>query len=171
MNEEILAEGNLVINRFFNLDSRAYDAGVLDVRTKELLGLVASLVLVVAALSTAATTSAAPAPTSLRISYWDDGGVATPTEVWTLRCNPAGGTLPRPARACRKLAAGGEKLFAPLRPDTACTQIYGGPQKARVVGTVAGRRVRATFSRSDGCQISRWNALAPWLLPPGGVTR
>jgi AhpD family alkylhydroperoxidase len=45
MNEEILAEGNLVINRFFNLDSRAYDAGALDVRTKELLGLVASLVL------------------------------------------------------------------------------------------------------------------------------
>jgi AhpD family alkylhydroperoxidase len=45
MNQEILAEGNLVINRFFNLDSRAYDAGALDVRTKELLGLVASLVL------------------------------------------------------------------------------------------------------------------------------
>ena len=45
MNQEILAEGNLVINRFFNLDSRAYDAGALDVKTKELLGLIASLVL------------------------------------------------------------------------------------------------------------------------------
>lgn len=45
MNREILDEGNLVINRFFNLDSRAYEAGVLDVKTKELLGLVASLVL------------------------------------------------------------------------------------------------------------------------------
>ena len=45
MNAEILAEGNLVINRFLNLDTRAYEAGVLDVRTKELLGLVASLVL------------------------------------------------------------------------------------------------------------------------------
>jgi AhpD family alkylhydroperoxidase len=45
MNEEILAEGNLVINRFFNLDGRAYEAGALDVKTKELLGLVASLVL------------------------------------------------------------------------------------------------------------------------------
>jgi AhpD family alkylhydroperoxidase len=45
MNQEILGEGNLVINRFFNLDTRAYDAGALDVRTKELLGLVASLVL------------------------------------------------------------------------------------------------------------------------------
>lgn len=45
MNQEILDEGNLVINRFFNLDTRAYEAGALDVKTKELLGLVASLVL------------------------------------------------------------------------------------------------------------------------------
>lgn len=45
MNKEILDEGNLVINRFFNLDTRAYENGALDVRTKELLGLVASLVL------------------------------------------------------------------------------------------------------------------------------
>ena len=45
MNAEILGEGNLVVNRFFALDGRAYEAGALDVRTKELLGLVASMVL------------------------------------------------------------------------------------------------------------------------------
>lgn len=45
MNEAILDENNLVVNRFFALDGRAYDAGALDARTKELLGLVASLVL------------------------------------------------------------------------------------------------------------------------------
>ena len=45
LNVEILNEGNLVINRFFTLDTRTYEAGALDVRTKELLGLVASLVL------------------------------------------------------------------------------------------------------------------------------
>ena len=45
MNAEILAEDNLVVNRFFNLDTRTYEAGALDVKTKELLGLVASLVL------------------------------------------------------------------------------------------------------------------------------
>ena len=45
MNTRILGENNLVINRFFNLDGRAYEAGALDVKTKELLGLVASLVL------------------------------------------------------------------------------------------------------------------------------
>ena len=45
MNTRILGENNLVINRFFNLDGRAYEAGALDEKTKELLGLVASLVL------------------------------------------------------------------------------------------------------------------------------
>jgi AhpD family alkylhydroperoxidase len=45
MNAEILGEHNLVINRFFALDTRTYEAGALDVKTKELLGLVASLVL------------------------------------------------------------------------------------------------------------------------------
>ncbi len=45
MNERILAEPNQVLRRFFALDSQAYQAGALDVKTKELLGLVASLVL------------------------------------------------------------------------------------------------------------------------------
>ena len=45
MNERILTAGNLDIKRFFALDARTYEAGALDVRTKELLGLVASLVL------------------------------------------------------------------------------------------------------------------------------
>lgn len=45
MNTRILGENNLVINRFFALDGRAYENGALDVKTKELLGLVASLVL------------------------------------------------------------------------------------------------------------------------------
>lgn len=45
MNEEILAEGNLVVNRFFALDGRTYEPGALDAKTKELLGLVASMVL------------------------------------------------------------------------------------------------------------------------------
>lgn len=131
-----------------------------------------ALALAAAALGTAAAAvSATPGPTALRVTYWEDGSRAAPDEVWTLRCNPARGTLPRPVLACRKLAAGGSKLFAPLPPNIACTQIYGGPQKARVVGTVAGKRVWTTFTRTDGCQIGRWNALTPWLLPPGGATR
>jgi len=45
MNDVILGAGNLTLNRFFALDSRAYEAGALGVKTKEMLGLVASLVL------------------------------------------------------------------------------------------------------------------------------
>lgn len=45
MNERILAADNLDIRRFFALDSRVYAEGSLPTTTKELLGLVASLVL------------------------------------------------------------------------------------------------------------------------------
>jgi AhpD family alkylhydroperoxidase len=45
MNDLILGAGNLTINRFFALDQRAYEPGALGTKTKEMLGLVASLVL------------------------------------------------------------------------------------------------------------------------------
>ena len=45
MNERILAEDNQVVRRFFALDTQTYKPGALDVKTKELLGLVASMVL------------------------------------------------------------------------------------------------------------------------------
>jgi len=45
MNSRILSGGNLGIKRFFALDNRAYEKGALEVKTKELLGLVASMVL------------------------------------------------------------------------------------------------------------------------------
>ena len=45
MNQRILAEPNQVVRRFFALDTQTYQAGALDVKTKELCGLVASLVL------------------------------------------------------------------------------------------------------------------------------
>jgi len=45
MNDRILEIDHLGIKRFFNLDTKAYEDGALDSRTKELLGLVASMVL------------------------------------------------------------------------------------------------------------------------------
>ncbi len=45
MNEVILAKDNLVIKRLWNLDTNTYTEGALDVKTKEMLGLVASMVL------------------------------------------------------------------------------------------------------------------------------
>ena len=45
MNDKILSDNNKIIKRIFNLDTNAFTAGALDVKTKELLGLVASTVL------------------------------------------------------------------------------------------------------------------------------
>ncbi len=45
MNERILSEDNQVVRRFFALDTQTYKEGALDVKTKEMLGLVASMVL------------------------------------------------------------------------------------------------------------------------------
>jgi AhpD family alkylhydroperoxidase len=45
MNERIGESDNLIIKRIFNLDTNAYAPGLLDVRTKEMIGLTCSLVL------------------------------------------------------------------------------------------------------------------------------
>lgn len=45
MNEKIADSENLILKRIFNLDTNAYAAGILDTRTKEIIGLTCSLVL------------------------------------------------------------------------------------------------------------------------------
>jgi hypothetical protein len=135
-------------------------------RVRELAGIAICLL---AGASAAAAPGASSGPTSLRVTYWEDGATPMPNAVWTLRCDPARGSLPQPGRACARLASGGAELFAPVRRGIACTQIYGGTQKARVVGSVLGTRVWATFTRTDGCQIGRWTRISPSLVPAGGA--
>jgi hypothetical protein len=123
--------------------------------------LLAATVLV-ALLVPGASGSAAPG-TSLSISVWREGRADGDALTFTLRCNPTGGTLPRAARACTALS----RLANPFRPvpaDAACTQQYGGPSEAFVVGRFEGRRIWTRFSRRDGCQISRWQKHA-FLFP------
>jgi Subtilisin inhibitor-like len=130
----------------------------------------ASLVAVVIAATVATAAFARPSgATALRVTYWEDSAQPTESSTWTLRCSPAAGSLARPARACARLAAGGTKLFAPIPRNAVCTEIYGGPQRARIVGTLHGRRIWSTFARSNGCEIDRWQRISPWLVPPGGV--
>jgi hypothetical protein len=107
--------------------------------------------------------STGTASTDLRIVAWPDGPEAGGARVWFLRCGPVGGTLPRRSEACRRLAAV-KRPFAPVPKEMACTAIYGGPQVARVAGTFRGRRVFATFRRTDGCEIARWNRVR-FLFP------
>jgi Subtilisin inhibitor-like len=113
----------------------------------------------------------APPRTALTISYWEHGSASGKKKVWTLGCDPARGTLKRPRRACKDIARGGRGLFAPVEAGAICTEIYGGPQVALITGILDGRRVWTRLQRSGGCEIDRWNRLAPWLLPPGGVLR
>ncbi len=95
----------------------------------------------------------------------DDGRGTTTT--WTLTCDPPGGDHPDPAAACAALEVG-SRYLRPVPADMACTEIYGGPETARLTGTWRGAPVDASFSRTDGCQIARWNGLSG-LLPGGGL--
>jgi Ca2+-binding RTX toxin-like protein len=83
--------------------------------------------------------------------------------TYTLRCRPAGGTLPQRKAACSKLLQV-QNPFAPVPRNQACTEIYGGPQEAVVIGFYGGKGVRTTFTRTDGCQIARWNRVR-FLFP------
>jgi hypothetical protein len=109
------------------------------------------------------TAVAESATAQLHISVWPSGSRSRQSVRWTLRCGPPGGTLPRRERACRRLLAL-ERPFSPVPRGTACTQIYGGPQVARVRGRLRGRRISAEFSRTDGCEISRWDRVR-FLFP------
>ena len=91
------------------------------------------------------------------------------TREMTLTCVPTGGDHPDPEAACSTLAAVGAGAFAPPPKDQMCTEQWGGPQVALILGTVDGVAVRARFSRTNGCEISRWDALAPLLGSAGGA--
>ena len=125
------------------------------------------LVLAPLAAALALAGSGATSATDLRIAVWPSGPDGESAVVWRLRCGPVGGTLPRPAAACRRLRAL-ERPFAPVPKDVNCTQIYGGPQVARVTGTFERRRVWVKFKRTDGCEIARWNRVQ-FLFPGAGT--
>jgi Subtilisin inhibitor-like len=88
-------------------------------------------------------------------------GPSGPTRTWTLTCDPPGGTLPRARAACDRLSA---DLLRPLPAGTVCTQIYGGPQTARVRGHLGSKPINTRFSRTNGCEIHHWDS-ARFLLP------
>ncbi|MCX5200592.1 subtilase-type protease inhibitor [Streptomyces sp. NBC_00237] len=92
--------------------------------------------------------------------------------TWELTCHPAGGSHPWPQLACDHLdevTVWGEDPFAPVPDDALCTEQYGGPAVGRIRGTWAGRAVDARFSRTNGCEIGRWDAMGAVLMPAEGV--
>ena len=75
---------------------------------------------------------------------------------WRLHCDLAGETHPAPEKACEQLfeLAG---PFALTPRDAVCTEIYGGPAVAEVEGLYRGETIDAKFTRTDGCEIARWD--------------
>ena len=62
--------------------------------------------------------------------------------------------------AATRLEAG---AFDPTPPDVACTELYGGPDVATIEGTIAEVEVNAELTRSNGCEIERFDAAVPLL--------
>lgn len=124
------------------------------------------LFLIAFLLGLAAPVASAASSTALRLTYDEDSMRPGPRTTWTLRCDPVGGDHPRRAAVCRALARTGWRVFQPMQRETVCAEIFGGPQVALVTGRVAGHRVWARLSRTDGCEIARWDRVEG-LLPRG----
>jgi hypothetical protein len=123
---------------------------------------VRALAVVAAALVFAPAAPAWPSAT-LKVTVWPKGK-SGPSTTWTLRCDrQPGGTHPNPNGACFALARH-PRALKPVRKNVGCTQQYDGAEVALVRGTFRGKRVRARFKRTNGCEIGRWKALSA-LLP------
>lgn len=108
-----------------------------------------------------ASTAAGGGPADLTITYQSEP--TAPTVTWVLRCPSRTGTHPAAGAACDLLESATTNLFAPVPPLTGCLTIWGGPQTARVVGVWRGKSVRASFSRTNSCEMYRWYDLVPVL--------
>jgi hypothetical protein len=101
--------------------------------------------------------------TVLQIKAWPNGEDRGEPREWRLHCERSGGTLPAPEKACERLLALDDP-FAPTPGGAVCTEIYGGPAVAEVEGLYRGETVNARFTRTDGCEIDRWDRHA-FLFP------
>lgn len=125
-------------------------------------------------------TTAAPAPPapggaaiSLDVRITSEG---QPLQSGTLSCGAAAtgtGMFASPAAAqaaCELLRTNDSavKLLVYGPPaDLLCIEIYGGPEVAKVTGTIGPERVATTLDRTDGCGIANWKTLAALLTPAG----
>jgi hypothetical protein len=101
--------------------------------------------------------------TTLVVRVDSDGprGSARPKQA-TVRCRRGDSS-----RACRTVARLRPADFGPMPDNVACTEIFGGPETARISGRLRGEAVSATFSRANGCQIHRWETFAGLLEQVG----
>jgi hypothetical protein len=122
----------------------------------KLASLLAALALL-AACDSDGSGGSSPPRYDLTVTFWPAGADGE-SRTATLTCDPDGGSHPDPAKACDALLSN-EDALEPVSGDVACTEIYGGPQEATLIGP----DVDARFSRTNGCEIARWDALKPVL--------
>ncbi len=97
-----------------------------------------------------------------------DLGDGSAPQTWTLTCvGFVEGSHPEAQAACDHLA-GMDRPFAPLPADVVCSQQYGGPETARVLGRWGGEPVDLELSRVDGCRIAQWDSLVPVVPASAG---
>lgn len=76
--------------------------------------------------------------------------------------------------ACAQLAQESvrERLVEGPPVDRVCTEVYGGPDTATIVGSIDGRPVDTVIDRTNGCGIAEWDGLLGDALPPAiGLSR
>lgn len=69
-------------------------------------------------------------------------------------------------RACAHARKVATLLTRPRDPERACTEIFGGDERATVTGRIGARRVRHGFARTDGCEVADWRSAQPLLPRP-----
>jgi hypothetical protein len=104
------------------------------------------------------------AATELRIELDRDGAGGEAAESAAVSCDGAGGD-----EACAPVGDLPPDPAAPVPPDTACTELYGGPDLLTITGTLEGEAIDAEFTRENGCEIERFDRWVPLLreLFPG----
>jgi hypothetical protein len=122
--------------------------------------------------SPAGDSSMIAAQTDLDITVWPDGKGEGEPERYTLSCPEPSGDHPDAEAACEAVYELNAEDFEPVPPDAICTEIYGGPQQARLEGTFAGAAdampVALDLSRENGCQIDLWDRFAKIVPQPAG---
>jgi hypothetical protein len=93
--------------------------------------------------------------------------------TYTITCLGDTATLAPPVEglsdqgACRALADPDVQTLLVEGPpdDRICTEIYGGPDEASLVGTIDDQPVDAVISRENGCRIDDWDNVLAGILP------
>lgn len=110
--------------------------------------------------------------TNLEVTLDADGPGGKPAESAPLVCvsgDPQGDGRQSTFEDCDAVAELPDDFASPTSPDTACTEIFGGPDVVTLKGVFHGENLDTKLTRADGCEIDRFDPFAPILqkLFPG----